>query len=77
MLSRGDDWSEDHHDTEIQDEQGRRLAKRRLPEGVKDMAEFHAMVSGHVDDPAEVVVGIETRVVAMFDREGLLTGTRS
>ena len=78
MISRGDDWSEDHHDTEIQDEQGRRLAKRRLPEGVKGMAEFHAMVAGHVDDPAEVVVGIETRVVAaMFGREGLLTGTRS
>lgn len=60
MIFLGDDWSEDHHDIEIQDEQGRRLAKRRLPEGVKGMVELHAVVAGHVDDPAEVVVGIET-----------------
>lgn len=60
MIFLGDDWSEDHHDIEIQDGQGRRLAKRRLPEGVKGMVELHAVVAGHVDGPAEVVVGIET-----------------
>ena len=33
MLFVGDDWAQDHHDVEIQDESGRRLAKARLPEG--------------------------------------------
>ena len=30
LLFVGDDWAEDHHDVEIQDETGRRLAKARL-----------------------------------------------
>lgn len=60
MIFLGDDWSEDHHDIEIQDEHGARLAKRRLPEGVRGMVELHAIVAGYVEDPAEVVVGIET-----------------
>ncbi len=30
MLFVGDDWAEDHHDVEIIDEAGRRLARRRL-----------------------------------------------
>jgi hypothetical protein len=34
VLFIGDDWAEDHHDIEVEDEQGRRLARRRLPEGV-------------------------------------------
>ena len=33
LLFVGDDWAEDHHDVEIQDEAGRKLAARRLPEG--------------------------------------------
>ena len=34
MLFVGDDWAEDHHDIEIVDEDGRRLAQRRLPGGL-------------------------------------------
>ena len=30
MLFVGDDWAEDHHDVEVQDAQGRRLARARL-----------------------------------------------
>lgn len=33
MLFVGDDWAEDHHDVELMDARGRRLAKARLPEG--------------------------------------------
>jgi len=29
VLFVGDDWAEDHHDVEVQDETGRRLAKAR------------------------------------------------
>ena len=32
MIWVGDDWAEDHHDVEIQGEDGRRLARARLPE---------------------------------------------
>ena len=35
MLFVGNDWAEDHHDVEIVDDQGRRLARRRLPEGLE------------------------------------------
>ncbi len=60
MIFVGDDWSEDHHDIEILDESGVRLERRRLPEGVEGVAQLHALVTGHADDPAQVVVGIET-----------------
>ena len=63
MLFVGDDWAEAHHDIEIQDETGRRLVRRRLPEGVAGMAELHGLIADHLgdgDEPAVVVVGIET-----------------
>nr|WP_267899929.1 IS110 family transposase [Lentzea atacamensis] len=60
----GDDWAEDHHDVELMDGTGRRLAKARLPEGVAGMARLHAMIGeqlGETDDEdVEVLVGIET-----------------
>jgi transposase len=62
-LFVGDDWAEDHHDVEVMSEQGRVLARKRLPEGVAGMARLHALVGAHAgDDPdaCEVVIGIET-----------------
>lgn len=63
-LFVGDDWAEDHHDIELMDMAGRRLAKARLPEGVAGMARLHAMLGeqlGEADDEdVEVLVGIET-----------------
>jgi transposase len=62
VLFVGDDWAEAHHDVELMDAAGRRLAKARLPEGVAGMARLHAMIGEQLgeDDEAEVVVGIET-----------------
>jgi len=60
MIFVGVDWAEAHHDVHVADEDGRRLAKARLPEGVDGIARFHELVGGHVDDPAGVVIGIET-----------------
>ena len=63
-LFVGDDWAEDHHDVEVMDGSGRRLAKARLPEGVAGMARLHAMIGDlvgeEVDQDVEVLVGIET-----------------
>ena len=63
MLFVGDDWAEDHHDIEVQDESGRRLARRKLPEGITGIATLHALIGQHAGDavgPGEVVIGIET-----------------
>lgn len=63
MLFVGDDWAEAHHDVEIQDQTGRRLVRRRLPEGVVGMAQLHALLAEQLSadaGPEQVVVGIET-----------------
>lgn len=65
LLFVGDDWAEDHHDVEVMDAGGRRLAKARLPEGVAGIARLHAMIGAQLDDDAEdvagqVKIGIET-----------------
>jgi transposase len=63
-LFVGDDWAEAHHDVELMDAAGRRLAKTRLPEGVAGMSRLHAMIAEQVgevtDEDVEVVIGIET-----------------
>ncbi len=63
MLFVGIDWSEEYHDVEIQDEAGRKLAARRLPEGAAGIARLHELIAAYLDadgDPGQVVVGIET-----------------
>ncbi|WP_328503616.1 IS110 family transposase [Streptomyces sp. NBC_00457] len=63
MLLIGDDWAEDHHDVEVQDEAGHKLAAARLPEGVEGIGKLHELLAKHGGgdlDAAEVVVGIET-----------------
>lgn len=67
MIFVGVDWAEAHHDVFVENEAGERLAKRRIPEGIEGVGLFHELVGGLVEDPGEVVVGIET------DR-GLLVG---
>ena len=61
MIFVGVDWAEAHHDVHVvQDEDGKRLGGGRLPEGVEGIARFHELVGAHVEDPAEVAIGIET-----------------
>ena len=70
MLFVGNDWAEDHHDVEIVDEQGRRLARRRVPEGLDGVTRLHALIAQFVPDEWgaleaadaawRVKVGIET-----------------
>ena len=62
-LFVGDDWAEDHHDVELMNEQGRVLARKRLPEGVAGVARLHELIGeqlGEGADDAEVIIGIET-----------------
>jgi transposase len=67
LLFIGDDWAEDHHDVELMDASGRRLAKARLPEGMAGMARLHAMIGEALgedvdaeDAAGRVRIGIET-----------------
>ena len=70
MLFIGDDWAEDHHDVEIEDQDGRRLARARLPEGLDGITRLHALVAEHApaawaelspeQAAGQVAVGIET-----------------
>ncbi|OOK80280.1 transposase family protein [Mycobacterium kansasii] len=56
----GDDWAEDHHDVWVMNEAGRRLASRRLSEGITGMRQLHELIGVHAEEPDQVVVGIET-----------------
>ena len=70
MLFVGDDWAEGHHDIEIVDDDGKRLARKRLPEGLEGVTRLHALIAAQMPedwadrDPVEVAelvkVGIET-----------------
>ena len=59
MIFIGDDWAEDHHDVYLMDEAGRRLASRRLPEGLTGIWQLHELVAAHVEEPEQAVIGIE------------------
>jgi len=70
MLFVGDDWAEEHHDVELVDEAGHRLAKARLPEGFDGITRLHGLIASHMpadlvdldpgDAAAKVLIGIET-----------------
>jgi len=67
VLFVGDDWAEDHHDIEIVDDQGKVLARKRVPEGLVGLTQLHELIAPFLPDPAgdlspqpQVVVGIET-----------------
>jgi hypothetical protein len=63
VLFIGDDWAEDHHDIEIVNQNGDRVVRRRLPEGVAGIAAVHGLVADHLgenDEPEQVIIGIET-----------------
>ena len=54
---------EDHHDIELQDETGRVLARRRVPEGIAGITTLHELIGEHstgLEISPQVVVGIET-----------------
>ena len=60
MIFVGDDWAEAHHDVYVCDEAGTKILARRLPEGIEGVTVLHQLLAEQADDPAEVVVGIET-----------------
>ena len=60
MIFIGEDLAEDHHDVHVMDADGKRLASRRLPEGLPGIRRFHELVAIHAEEPSQVVIGIAT-----------------
>jgi hypothetical protein len=60
MIFVGDDWAEQHHDVYLMDEAGRRLASRRLPEGLDGIRQLHELIAAHAEEPDQAPIGIET-----------------
>jgi transposase len=60
MIFVGDDWAEEHHDVYLMDEGGKRLSSRRLPEGLLGIRQLHELIAQHVEEPDQVIIGIET-----------------
>ncbi|MEX1005382.1 MAG: transposase, partial [Acidimicrobiia bacterium] len=60
MLFVGNDWAEDHHDVWVMSETGEALAVRRFDDSVEGIRRFHEVVGEHAEDPAEVIIGVET-----------------
>jgi transposase len=56
----GHDWAEAHHDVHVEDGDGKRLAKARLPEGIEGVARFHELLAPFAEAPAEVTIATET-----------------
>ena len=52
MLFIGDDWAEDHHDVELVDDSGGKLAAARLPEGMEGITKLHELIATHQHPPA-------------------------
>jgi hypothetical protein len=67
VLLVGIDWAERHHDVCVMATDGRVLARERIADGVAGVARLHELIASWAEEPAQVVVGIET------DR-GLLVG---
>ncbi len=64
----------------MEDAEGSRLTRARLPEGMAGVARFHELVAGLADEPSEVVVATETdrgRFGGKSSIEGLRSGRRT
>ena len=59
MIFVGIDWSEEHHDVCVMDEDGRVLGRGRVDHSVRGIAELHEMVARHAADSPQVAAGIE------------------
>jgi transposase len=60
MVLVGIDWSEKWHDVCVMDEGGQVLGERRIDDSPAGLTKLQSLIAEHAEDPAEVVIGIET-----------------
>jgi hypothetical protein len=59
MIFVGVDWAEAHNDVLVMDEAGVILGRARCGVGVAGLAQLHALVADHAEEPEQVILGIE------------------
>lgn len=59
MIFVGVDWAEAHHDICVLNEEGRVLARLRIPDTLRGVRTLHELLAERVEEPEEVIVGIE------------------
>jgi len=60
MTFIGIDWSEEHHNIEIQTGSGKRLKELRIEAGVEGLSQLQETIADLTKEPSQVVVGIES-----------------
>jgi transposase len=60
MVLVGIDWSEEWHDVCLMDEDGGVLVRRRVGDSPTGLTQLQSLIAEHAEDPAVVVIGIET-----------------
>jgi transposase len=56
----GHDWAEIHHDIYIEDPDGKRIARARVPDGIEGTTRLHELLAETGAEPDEVIVATET-----------------
>lgn len=74
LLLIGDDWAEDHHDVELQEETGRKLAAAKLPEGVEGIARLHELVAPLTTQGRRGGAILSPCLEVQWDADGRATG---
>ena len=59
MIFVGIDWSEDHHQVEVQSGSGKVLKGFRVNAEVTGLSRLQEVLSEHAEEPSQVVIGIE------------------
>lgn len=59
VIFVGVDWAEAHNDVAVMDEAGAVLGRGRFGVGLGGLAQLHALIADHADEPEQVVLGIE------------------
>jgi transposase len=59
LIFVGVDWAEDHHDACAMDMEGTVLGTLRVADSIRGIGELHEFIGARVEEPEEVVVGIE------------------
>jgi transposase len=60
LVFVGVDWAEEHHDVCVLKESGELLAEKRIEDSLAGLERLQELLAAHVEDPSEVVIGIET-----------------
>jgi Transposase/Transposase IS116/IS110/IS902 family len=60
VIFIGIDWSEEHHEVEVQSGAGKQLKKLRVGTGVEGLSKLQETITSLADEPSQVVIAIES-----------------